>query len=433
MPENENSEHIDIRSEEVQEILTNPPTWIIRWGITLIFLFTCIIIVLSFIIQYPDFVSAKVIVTTKRPAEKLVARYSGQIDTIFIENRDAVEPSQILAILRNTAKYEDVYFLKSIIDTLDFKLNNFSFPIELIADLSLGDIETAYIDFEKSYVEYFLLKDLEPYTYKLESSAESLTEIKTQLVSQIRQKKLLEREQKLAKTDFERHKQLFDKGVISQKEYEAKELEFIQMQKNISAMAISISQMREAISSANETLKSTEVNEREESTRFLRNLAQSYNGLKKAIRDWEHSYALISSIDGIVSFQEFWGINQNVSAGDVVFSVLPKNTSILVGKSSIASQNAGKVTVGQKVLVKLDNYPYQQYGMLVGIVENISVSPDANGNYFVYISLPNGTKTSYGQNLEFNQELLGSAEIITEDLSVAERLFYKFREVFKYG
>ncbi len=433
MPENENSEHIDIRSEEVQEILTNPPTWIIRWGITLIFLFTCIIIVLSFIIQYPDFVSAKVIVTTKRPAEKLVARYSGQIDTIFIENRDAVEPSQILAILRNTAKYEDVYFLKSIIDTLDFKLNNFSFPIELIADLSLGDIETAYIDFEKSYVEYFLLKDLEPYTYKLESSAQSLTEIKTQLVSQIRQKRLLEREQKLAKTDFERHKQLFDKGVISQKEYEVKELEFIQMQKNISSMAISISQMREAISSANETLKSTQVNEREESTRFLRNLAQSYNGLKKAIRDWEHSYALISSIDGIVSFQEFWGINQNVSAGDVVFSVLPKNTSILVGKSSIASQNAGKVTVGQKVLVKLDNYPYQQYGMLVGIVENISVSPDANGNYFVYISLPNGTKTSYGQNLEFNQELLGSAEIITEDLSVAERLFYKFREVFKYG
>ncbi len=433
MPENENSEHIDIRSEEVQEILTNPPTWIIRWGITLIFLFTCIIIVLSFIIQYPDFVSAKVIVTTKRPAEKLVARYSGQIDTIFIENRDAVEPSQILAILRNTAKYEDVYFLKSIIDTLDFKLNNFSFPIELIADLSLGDIETAYIDFEKSYVEYFLLKDLEPYTYKLESSTQSLTEIKTQLVSQIRQKRLLEREQKLAKTDFERHKQLFDKGVISQKEYEVKELEFIQMQKNISSMAISISQMREAISSANETLKSTQVNEREESTRFLRNLAQSYNGLKKAIRDWEHSYALISSIDGIVSFQEFWGINQNVSAGDVVFSVLPKNTSILVGKSSIASQNAGKVTVGQKVLVKLDNYPYQQYGMLVGIVENISISPDANGNYFVYISLPDGTKTSYGQNLEFNQELLGSAEIITEDLSVAERLFYKFREVFKYG
>lgn len=433
MPEKETQEHMAIRSEEVQEILTNPPTWIVRWGITLIFIFTCIILILSFLIRYPDFVSAKIIVTTKRPAEKLVARYSGQIDTIFIENRDTVKRNQKLAILRNTAKYEDVYFLKGIIDTLDFNLKNFSFPIELIIDLSLGDIETAYIDFEKSYVEYFLLKDLEPYTYKLESSARSLIEIKTQLVSQIRQKRLLEREQKLVKTDFERHRQLFDKGVISQKEYEVKELEFIQMQKSIGTMVISISQMREAISSANETFKSTQVNEREENTRFLRNLAQSYNGLKKAIRDWEYLYALTSSIDGIVSFQEFWGVNQNVNAGDIVFSILPKNTSNLVGKSTIVSQNAGKVTIGQKALIKLDNYPYQQYGMLVGFVENISVSPDANGNYFVYISLPDGTKTSYGQNLVFDQELLGSAEIITEDLSVAERLFYKFREVFKYG
>ncbi|MDB4293535.1 HlyD family efflux transporter periplasmic adaptor subunit, partial [Maribacter sp.] len=274
---------------------------------------------------------------------------------------------------------------------------------------------------------------LEPYTYKLESSEQSLTEIKTRLVSQISQKHLLEREQKLSKTDFERHQQLFDKGVISQKEYEVKELAFIQMQKSITDMAISISQMREAISSANEMFKSTQINEREETTRFLRNLSQSYNNLKKAIRDWEQLYALTSSIEGVVSFQEFWGINQNVNAGDVVFSVLPKNISNLVGKSTIASQNAGKVSLGQKVLVKLDNYPYQQYGMLIGVVENVSVSPDANGNYFVYISLPNGMKTSYGQQLDFNQELLGSAEIITEDLSVAERIFYKFREVFKYG
>ncbi|NEQ04098.1 MAG: HlyD family efflux transporter periplasmic adaptor subunit [Moorea sp. SIO3F7] len=433
MPEEKNPEHIEIRSEEVQEILTNPPSWIVRWGITLIFLFTIIILILSFLIRYPDSISAKVIVTTKKPTEKLVARYTGQIDTIFIKNRDTVNSNQRLAILRNTANHEDVYFLKHIIDTLDFRLKHFSFPIEVAENLDLGDIETAYIDFEKSYVEYVLLKDLKPYTYKIQSNSQSLSEIKVQLVKQIEQKSMLEREFKLAKTDFGRHKLLFEKGVISQQEYESKELEFIQMQKNINTMAISISQMRDAISSANEVLQSTQVTEREESTRFLRNLAQSYNGLKKAIRDWEHLYALTSSIDGIVSFQEFWSVNQNVQAGDIVFSVLPEDISTLVGKSTIASRNAGKVAVGQKVLIKLDNYPYQQFGMLVGIVESTSVSPDRDGNYFVYISLPDGTKTSYKQHLVFDQELLGNAEIITEDTSIAERLFYKFREVFKYN
>ncbi|PWL40242.1 secretion protein HlyD [Flagellimonas aquimarina] len=433
MPENKSQTPINLRSEEVQEILTNPPSWIVRWGITLIFLFTCIILTLSFLIKYPEYVSANVIVTTKRPTEKLIARYSGQIDTIFIENRDTVQSGQKLVILKNTSNYEDVLLLKSILDTLNFSLSNFYFPMEKTTNLALGDVEVAYINFEKSYVDYSLLKDLEPYTYKLEGTKQSLAEVKIRLVNQVKQKQLLEKEYVLFQTDFERHKELFTKGVISQKEYETKELEFIQMQKNISAMAITISQMREAIASSNQAFKSTEVDEREESTRYLINLSQSYNALKKSVRDWEHNYTLSSSINGVVSFQQFWGINQQVNTGEVVFSILPTNDTGLIGKSIITSQNAGRVAVGQKVLIKLNNFPYQQYGMLVGIVESISISPNTDGNYFVYISLPNRMKTSYGQNLKFNQELIGNAEIITEDVSIAQKLFYKFNEVLKYN
>src|SRR5690606_30498815 len=145
--------------------------------------------------------------------------------------------------------------------------------------------------------------------------------------------------------------------------------------------------------------------------------------------EWEYKYVLASSITGTVSFQEFWGENQYIVSGEVVFSILPTNTTNLVGKLVLPSQNAGSVVPGQKVLVKLDNFPYQQYGMLVGKVESISVSPDKEGNYFVYISLPNGTKTSYNNKLPFGQELLGNAEIITENTSVAERIFYRFKDL----
>src|SRR5690606_155113 len=117
---------------------------------------------------------------------------------------------------------------------------------------------------------------------------------------------------------------------------------------------------------------------------------------------------------------------------EVVFSIFPLEVSSLMGKLILPSQNAGKVAIGQKVLLKLDNYPYQQYGMLVGRVQNISVSPSKEGNYFVYVSIPKGTTTSYNIDLPFDQELLGNADIITEDLSVAARIFYKFKEIFKY-
>jgi multidrug resistance efflux pump len=432
MPIKRKFDNLNLRSEEVQEILSNPPVWIVRWGISLIFMFTIIILILAFIIKYPDFVSAKVLVTTKQPTERVVARYSGQLEKVFVNNRDTIRRNQKLAIIRNTADYEDVYFLKNIIDTIQFGPQNLNFPFDITNQLMLGEINLAYINFEKSYTNYGLLKTLEPYNNQLEGNRVSLSEIKVRLQNQINQKKLLEQEVELKKTDFERQKQLFDKGVISRLEYESHQLAFIQMQKNINSMAISISQMREAISTANSTLKSTHINEQEDKTNFLKNLTQNYSTLKESIRDWEYKYVLKSSINGVISFQNFWGANQFVALGDNVFSILPTDTLNLVGKLIISSQNAGKVAIGQKVFIKLDNYPYQQYGMLIGKVTNFSISPDNEGNYFVYISLPNGLKTSYNKTFKFNQELLGNAEIITEDLSVATRIFYKFREIFKY-
>ncbi|MFC5978420.1 MULTISPECIES: HlyD family secretion protein [Flavobacterium] len=433
MPKNQKEDNLNLRSEEVQEILSNPPIWIIRWGITLVFMFVCIIVCLSFIIKYPDFVTAKILVTTNQPTEKVTSRYSGQLDKIFIKNRDTVKKGQKLAIIKNTGNFRDVYLLKNIIDTLPFEINSFRFPFNKTSHLTLGDINNAYVNFEKSYTDYFLLKNLDPYTNQLGDNKISLQELKNQLGNQIAQKRLQEREFKLKQIDFERDKHLFEKGIISQRDYELKELEFIQIQKNISSMAISISQITENISSANHTLISTKINEQEDSTRLLKNLKQSYDLLKEAIRNWEYNYALISSINGVISFQDFWGANQFVNVGNVVFTILPISTSNLVGKLVIPAQNAGKVSVGQKVFVKLDNYPYQQYGMLIGKVTNFSISPDTEGNYTVFITLPKGTKTSYNKSLKFTQELLGNAEIVTENLSVAERIFYKFREVLTYN
>lgn len=433
MPKKEKQDNLNLRSEEVQEILSNPPIWIVRWGITLIFMFTCIILTLSFIIKYPDVVTAKVLVTTKQPAEKIISRYSGQLDKIFIKNRDTVKVNQKLAIIKNTANFNDVYLLKQMTDTIPFSLKNFQFPFSETSHLILGDISVAYIGFKKSYTDYYLLKELDPYTNQLGGHKISLQEIKNRLQNQITQKKLLEQEFVLKQTDLERNKHLFKKGIISEQTYESKQLEFIQMQKSISSMAISISQMREAISSANRTLKSTRINEQEDNTRFLNNLTQSYDKLKEAIRNWEYNYVLKSSINGVVSFQDYWGVNQFVNSGSIVFSILPTDTSSLVGKLVIPAQNAGKVSIGQKVFIKLDNYPYQQYGMLIGKVTNFSISPNNEGHYTVFISLPKGTKTSYNKTFKFTQELLGNAEIITEDLSVAERMFYKFREVLKYN
>ena len=209
-------------------------------------------------------------------------------------------------------------------------------------------------------------------------------------------------------------------------------MEYLQMEEQVNQMAISISQLQETLNTAYQTIKNTNINREEEEARSLKALIQSYQGLKRSLRDWEYLYLMKSSIIGIVSFQKVWGANQQVNSGELVFTVLPDNKSELMGAMKIAAQNAGKVSIDQKVLIKLDNYPFQEYGALIGKISSISVSPDEEFNYLVYATLPEGSKTSFNREIPFTQELLGNAEIITEELSVAERLFFKFGSIMIY-
>jgi hypothetical protein len=59
-------DNISLRSENVQDILTEPPHWMIRWGNTVIFLILMMILALSYFIKYPEFVPAPIVVTSQK-------------------------------------------------------------------------------------------------------------------------------------------------------------------------------------------------------------------------------------------------------------------------------------------------------------------------------------------------------------------------------
>jgi hypothetical protein len=81
------------------------------------------------------------------------------------------------------------------------------------------------------------------------------------------------------------------------------------------------------------------------------------------------------------------------------------------------------------VRVKLNNYPYEQFGQLIGEVKEISQVPNGE-NYQVKIQLNNDLITTYHKKIKYTPEMIGSAEIITKDLRLLERVFNTFRKVF---
>ena len=158
---------------------------------------------------------------------------------------------------------------------------------------------------------------------------------------------------------------------------------------------------------------------------------QSFDQLKRSIRDWELRYTLTSKLDGEVSFLDFWSENQTVNAGDVVFTIIPKDGSEYVAKLKTPAQNSGKIKLGQEVIVRLENYPDTEFGTLEGKIEKISVIADEEGMYAIDVSLPDTLITTFDKEIDFQQEMRGTADIVTEDLRLIERFFYQLRDVFK--
>ena len=82
MAENKNTT-FELRSDEVQEILTRIPHWLIRWGSIVILGILLLLLFVSWLIKYPDVISSKIVITTAIPPQKLIAKTSGKIETIF--------------------------------------------------------------------------------------------------------------------------------------------------------------------------------------------------------------------------------------------------------------------------------------------------------------------------------------------------------------
>ena len=123
-----------------------------------------------------------------------------------------------------------------------------------------------------------------------------------------------------------------------------------------------------------------------------------------------------------------WATNQNIKQGDELFSVIPTQKQQFIGKCILPILNTGKLSIGQHVNIKLDNYPYNENGMLQGTVTNISEVPNKD-TYAIDVELINGLTTSYHKTLSYKEQMKGKADIITKNVSVMDRIFFNFKKL----
>ena len=401
----------ELRSEEVQEVMGAIPSWILRWGITVLFLVVFALIVGSCFFKYPDVIVSEMTLTGRYPVASIVARASGKINKLYVKDGQMVALRAPLAVIENPASSEDVFFLKELLGRYANKPDSFlvyykksgTHGFQILASegsgkLSLGDIQSIYSSFLSHLHEYDNYYTFNYYPKRIAATRNQIQKYYNYYTSQKRQIEVLESQYRLAAQQYSRDSLLFVREVISPSENELSRNTFLQSRYTLESGYMSLENLQIQIGDMEVNLLDMELQRVERENLLLQNFRTSAEQLANAINSWELNYCLSAPIEGKITFTKYWNENQFVSAGDNVFTVVPDTDDELLGKALLPIHRSGKVKIGQQVIIRFYNFPDQEFGIVNGRVHSISLVPTEN-NYLIEIALPNGLTTNYGKIL----------------------------------
>jgi HlyD family secretion protein len=396
----------ELRSEEVQDILSYIPHWIIRWGITVIFLTILILISISWIIKYPDSITATIVLTTKNPPIGVIAKSSGTLK-LFVGENQYVTKNTYLATIANPDSMPDIFEFKKQIEVFrNIIALPDSEPSVQVNDKNHGRQQVDYTGFLQNYFTGKYFNQANYQADKIKTVLAQIIYYKELNRKLVQQKNILARDLLISEKKHQNDKTLFKQQLISEEDRNKSESAYLQKRYTLEQAKTEII-----------TNKITLVEYQKIALEFINQLSI-----------WEEQYILKTPVDGYVSFFKFWSDNQFVNAGEEVLAIVPDCNDI-IGKIYLPQASSGKVKVSQKVKIKFDSYPYAEYGSVEGLVENISLVSREN-KYAIDVGFKNGLKSSYSKKIVFKQGMQGKADIITEELRLLERFFYKFKYFF---
>lgn len=425
----ENPEDIQLRSEEVQEILGTPPAWLIRWGTTIVFLVVIGIITVSWFVKYPDIVQSQVIITTPNLPTSVVTRSSGYLSRLLVKDGDSVKVGQQLAIMESPEQMNDVLALEKDLKKIQ-KNSNQIISFQPNEQWKLGQFQpglSRLMQIQKEYnltlAKRFDLRQIE----QLQRQISQTEALKAEVIKrQQTQQKVFD----LAKKEFERNKEEFDQGLIAIKTFNEKEAVFLQQKQSYDNLESQIINFDIQIANLASQIAEIERNTEFQNSSKIIVVEENVNELLSSIDAWKKQYMLEAPISGKVSLMIFAEERQLFEIGKEILTIIPIRTKSMQGIAKLPIAGSGKVNIGQRVNIKLAGFPYQEYGIIRGEIKTMSAIP-REGNYDIIIDLPDGLKSSYDKDLRFQQQMEGVAEIITKERRLIERIFEQLISVFK--
>jgi multidrug resistance efflux pump len=433
MAKESRNKRIEFRSESVQEILGTVPSWIIRWGTTLFFAIIMLLLVGSWFFMYPEVVpNLEVEVVTTLPPADVIARSTGKIEDFFITDKQLVSTGDSIAVIENPANYTDMFLIRQELrrfrPILDENELGAITDVNFKNNMQLGDVQDEYAEFLKDFLDLRNFVELNYFNRKIQTIDQQITDYKLYYNYMYTQKQTLDEDLQLENRDYERWEALYDSSAISQSELDNSKSELLQKQHAYEGARTNLANTQIKMDELHGEILDLQLQYEQKKNDLQLTIHKSFNDLNGAITRWMQDYLIVAPIDGSATFNKFWTVNQNITEGEKIISIVPVDSSNIIGKLTMPVYRSGKVKVGQKVNIRFENYPYMEFGVVSGYVEKISIVP-ADNTYAVDVSFPDGLRTNYQVDLPFTQRMRGRAEIITQDTRLLSRIMRPLRSL----
>lgn len=421
-------------SREADEIFGRLPSWVIRWGVTVLAVILLGIVLACYLIKYPQTLSSEIVLTSDNPPSDLVARYSGILDSVYVADGAAVAAGDLIALISTPAVYDDVREVERLLGQLDDTLTLSAVRQVLQRqDFKLGDLQSDWISLQRSCAEYLNWCELDQAGRKI-AMLKALESESTQYAGYLEKERenLLENV-RYGTIAFQRDSSLHAGNLISQAEYEQAIVSLHAKENELTSLDASLSNARVSLLDLKRQVMELKLQESSERLSFVQDIQRSTHQLLARIASWKETYAFLAPFPGRVSLQNVWSRGQHINVGDLVASVSREERNSITGRLKVPSSGFGKVKEGQRVIVRLNGYPYMEFGVLSGIVSSISSVPEQVSGGLVYtvtVSFPEGMETTYHRTLPFVQQMDGQAEIVTEDMRLIEQFIRPIRSLF---
>lgn len=413
-----------------KDFIIKPPGWITRYGISLIGIFLLLVIFLAAIIRYPDKIAAPATITSYLPPIRLTAPQDGTLADLRVTAQQAVREGDILAVFQHNGNTEKILQLDSLTTSWEQGLS--ALPETLPGLTGLGSLAVPYQRFELAFEQFLhaISKDYAALkTRNLQQQIHALRSINLGLQKQMRWR---DKSVYITRNQVTRDSLLFTEGSVSAIDYEnsrkrlyglieSRESQNAQLLENKLKINVLEGQILDISERKSDLLLSKE-----------QELTAALNQLQNEVENWKKDHLLIAPGSGIVQIASAIVSHQYFARGQEVLAMVPtQNINKNKGVALLPFQSSGKVRIGSAIQLKLEGFPFKEYGYLKSEVKQVSELSAKGKGYEVHFDLPDSLVTTFGKHIPLKQEMRGTAEIITKKESILSRIFREFAYLLK--